>query len=229
MDCVKLVNDALDTLRKEGAIFKESGGKTLIQVNPVQDNPWNFTKKQTMDCMLWKDFLCGVILKELPKEEHFVPSYCANCYKVVIRPETFSELLELEALLKSLNYSSKCGIEVRPFVKGLYGGYFYTEGLDKGLQRLKEIQEYYPDATLKRGCTEFEMNHGPSDKWEVTTQQLELERTVGEMVGIYGDDLIQDLGMVHQKWMDWAYKFDKTFVHELYPKCITYDNIHNSK
>ena len=208
---------------KEGATLKESEGKALIQVNPVQDNPWNFTKKLTMDCMLWKDFLCGVILKELPQEERFVPSYCANCYKVVIRPETFSELLESEALLKSLNYLSKCGIELRPFVKGLYGVYFYTWGLEKGLERLKEIQEHLPSAILKRSCTEFEMNHGPSDKWEVAPYQLELERTVGEMVGTYGDDLIQDLGMVHQKWMDFAYKFDPTFQHELFPKCVEYE------
>ena len=140
MDYVKLVNDALNALEEEGATLTQSNGRTKLKVNPITDSPWNFIKRDPeMNCMLWKTFLYGSILEKLPKEERFVPSHCANCYKVVIRPTTYAALLDLEAIMKELDYPSKCGIETRIFVKGLYGGYFYTWGLRKGLARLNEV------------------------------------------------------------------------------------------
>ena len=224
MNHKKLVRKALRKLRKEGAKLTKEDGKTIVQINPVE-NPWHTIKKDPrMRCLLWETFFYGYILGKLPKEERFVPSHCANCWKVVVRPKTYLELLDVEGTMKSLDYPSKCGIDRRIYVKGLYGGYFYTRGKKKGLERLKEVREHFPSAILKRSCTEFEMNHGPSDKWEVTPKQLELERVVGEMVDTRDNDAEQDIGGVYQKWMDFAYKFDPTFQHELFPKCVEYED-----
>ena len=224
MNPVELVNNALAVLKEEGATFEENEGRTTLTVNEIPNTPWNFIK-QTMEtnCMLWRTFFYHYILEKLPVEELFVPTHCANCYKVVVKVNTHKELLGLETRMKFFDYPSKCGIEKRLYVKGLYGGYFYNQGLESGLERLKEIRRYYPDAILKRGCTEYEFRHGPSDQWEVLPHQLELERVVDEMVGTYVAPSEQDLNSIHQRWEEFAYKHDPTFKMELYPKCVTYE------
>ncbi|NIS52984.1 MAG: hypothetical protein GWN94_18065, partial [Phycisphaerae bacterium] len=69
----------------------------------------------------------------------------------------------------------KCGWEDRDWVHGNYGGYFYCNSKEVGLQRLETVRNAVRknvdygdkiDIFLKRYCTEFELKWGDSAKYE---------------------------------------------------------------
>ena len=64
----------------------------------------------------------------------WVPSKCMGCWKVVVRLKTLKQLFSLLQLQMRMGRPSKCGIEVRESVNGLYGGYFYNHSLEEGLE-----------------------------------------------------------------------------------------------
>jgi len=103
----------------------------------------------------------------------FIPARCMECWKVVVKPRTVEELILLYERMKTMGYYSKCGIEERDYVKGNYGAYFYTQSLEEGLERKKEVRAAVDSVVgenvevyLKRYCTEFEIKTGSSRKYE---------------------------------------------------------------
>jgi hypothetical protein len=104
----------------------------------------------------------------------FVPDKCLQCWKVVVRPKTLFELMQLLNLQIDMNKDEdvhcKCGMEVdRPYVSGHWGGYFYNDSKSKGLDRLNQVRKLVSDnispdikVILKRYCTEFELRFGNS-------------------------------------------------------------------
>ncbi len=112
----------------------------------------------------------------------FIHSYCHECWKVVVKPKTVKQLFQLCDLQSKIDYPAKCGIERRPFVPRLYGGYFYNRSLEAGIECLKKVKREVREkidpsmqVLLKRGCTEFEMKFGASDKWEILPEQIKFE------------------------------------------------------
>lgn len=103
-----------------------------------------------------------VVYRQIFSAFTFVPTYCLDCYKLVVRPQTVKELIQLWELQEELGLPAKCGWESRDWVHGNYGGYFYARGLEHGKQLEKElvpiIKEKCGDVPihLKRFCTEFE-------------------------------------------------------------------------
>ena len=82
----------------------------------------------------------------------------------------------------------KWGRELRPEVNGLWGGYFYCRGVEEGRQRYKEVRELVdkrmsPETPvlLKRYCTEFEIDGGPTSNEspdELTEEEKKIEEEV---------------------------------------------------
>ena len=105
---------------------------------------------------------------------NFIPTVCIRCWKVVVRPKTVIELIQLHNLMEDMNVGKdvycKCGIEIiRPFVTETYGGYFYTNSLEEGLARKEEVQALCDKyirpgikVILKRYCSEWELKYGNS-------------------------------------------------------------------
>jgi hypothetical protein len=135
--------------------------------------PWIFVRPRPFNqCQIWHHILferLGVF-----------PPQCLDCYKVVVKPRNFKEtimLLELQTM-----YSErfcKVGFEERMYTFGSWGGYFYCRGLEEGQEVYEEVRKMVSefispdvDVYLKRGCTEFEMKFGPSDKWEVPPESI---------------------------------------------------------
>jgi hypothetical protein len=177
---------------------------------------------------------------QLPKEEWFVPLGCMDCYKIVVRPRTYDQLLKLEEAQTELGFASKCGVEIRPAVKGLYGGYFYNRGLDEARKKLKTIKRAYDlivreadpfyegiDIIIKRGCTEFEHAIGPSDQWQTTGRQLEVDAEINKRIYWPNDPLPpsqKEIDATHDIWVQFAYKYDPTYDGEpLYPPAVVYE------
>jgi hypothetical protein len=135
------------------------------------DSPWIYTNNNPrMYCDWWQD------VAEIFK---FVPTYCLDCWKVCAKPKSVAQLmLVYKEQIKMVEefgkdkFYCKCGIERRPHVFGNYGAYFYNRSKEEGLDKLDLVRErlHKIDSTmdihLKRGCTEFERNLGPTDTYK---------------------------------------------------------------
>lgn len=234
-------------LLENGGYFLRDDGKIAAQHRISWDQPWHHVRHHPMlKCHTWHEVLFNVISMGLPREERFVPSNCQNCYKVVVRPKTLTQLFALLDLQKQLDRPSKCGIETRETVPALYGGYFYNLGLESGLECYRAVRaavDSYPklgkdvNVLLKRGCTEFEHAIGPSDKWVVTNKQLQIEAILDQILAKDDIDRRQpeyNLRYIHRKWIEWAYFVgDQTYreftAGPLYPDYVTYQHLANNE
>lgn len=197
-------------------------------------NIWRYGAELEFSCTLWKEILFEIVF-----EQKAVPSHCHGCYKVVARPKTLSELVQIESLQQGKEGFgvSKCGIEMRASVPHLYGAYWYCDGLEDGYNMLSRVREALPTipSILKRGCTEYERACGPSDKWSIIPGQLELEALTSKHVDFDPYDIpptlqsppfVEDL---HWTWIKWAYQNgDQTYLEfthgkPLFPDYVTYE------
>jgi len=155
---------------------------------------------------------------------NLIPTYCANCYKVVVVPQTVDELYQLcDMQAQLLGYPCKCGVEIRDDVPRNYGGYFYHQGLERGLKGYKIVRELvskyvggHVPCALKRSCTEIERAFGPSDKWEIPDGQAAFEARVETMF----EEQMKIVGQTEQirrhvknKWVRFAHsRGDMTYL-----------------
>jgi len=183
------------------------------------DTPWDHVVHGAfLDCQRWHTVLFDLFSRTLPPGQSFVPSGCQQCWKVVVRPKTLIGLFALLDLQKHLDRPSKCGIEVRHYVNGLYGGYFYNHSLEEGLDCYKLVREKVDETPhlgkevsviLKRACTEFEKKMGDSSKWTVSARQIHIETLVNKWFS--SNDIVMEQPQhakanVHKKWIEWAYQ-----------------------
>ena len=195
---------------------------------------WRYGPELEFSCTLWKEIMFERVL-----EKKAVPSHCHGCYKVIAKPRTLAELVAIEAFQQTtIGFGrSKCGLEMRTYTPRLYGAYWYCDGLDDGyimLSRVRSIFHNIP-AILKRGCTEYEMEVGPSDKWKITPEQLKLEALTTLHVDfdpydkpdvVQSPPFVEDL---HWTWIKWAYQNgDTTYLQftngkPLFPEYVSYE------
>jgi len=208
----------------------------LQPTDPLHANPslWRFGPQLEFSCTLWKE-----IMFELVFDKAAVPSHCHGCYKVISKPRTLAELIKIETVQQNMKGfgRSKCGIEARDYTPRLYGAYWYCDGLEAGYEMLAKVRAVFPNipTILKRGCTEYEMHCGPSDKWEITDDQLELEALTLAHVDldpynipgeIQPEPFVND---THWLWIKWAFSHgDTTYLQftngvPLHPDYVSYE------
>ena len=168
----------IDDINAKECQYQQDGTYKAVKIFGVE-SPWLFTNIVGSETA---GEGCYRVHKYLFPKLKIIPILCHSCFKVVVKPRTVVQLLELYKLQKKLNLPSKCGIERRSFVTSLYSGYFYNKGIEAGLEcydlirkRVSERIDPSVEVILKRGCTEFEMYHGPSDKWAIPITQKKLE------------------------------------------------------
>lgn len=169
----------------------------------------------------------------------YIPPRCLECWKVVVGPRTLKELFTLVDVEKKLDRPSKAGIEMRAYTGRPYGGYFYNNSLDEGMECYKTVREAVdesisPDVPvlLKRGCTEYEFIAGDSRGWFMNDYANELDNVIETLVE---DDAKSNLPQpeiitrhVHKRWIEYAHKLgDQTYLEytdgkSLYPSYYTY-------
>ena len=193
----------------DGRLFLRYDGKITQTTRLSHDSPWIHQKMApNRNCGLYHIYY---------KAFGFIHSICQECWKVVASPRTLTELDLLKTLQKTLDLPSKCGIEKRETVCGLYGGYFYNDRLEEGRACYRIIRSAIdtvisPDVAviLKRGCSEFELEgkFGDSDKWEVSDDQKKLELILSDLmddnvVKMPQPDHLKD--SIFRTWIHWAY------------------------
>lgn len=199
-----------------GKLFSVSARRNKDFLN--WDTPWVFTNNpEGYSCDWMQDIFTAF---------GFVPRFCQSCWKVVVRPQTLQELMLLYELQKKMVEDNpecycKCGIELRPFVFGNYGGYFYCRSRKIGLERYEQVragvdETISPDVpvTLKRACTEFELQAGPSCMYGVTDDQNYWEEVIEancEITPYGGKQSPEAIVHIIRKWIKHAWSVgDKT-------------------
>jgi len=169
----------------------------------------------------------------------YIPPRCLECWKVVVGPRTLKELFDLVALEKKLDRPSKAGIEMRAYTGRPYGGYFYNNSLDEGLDCYKIVREAVDEALspdvpvlLKRGCTEYEFILGDARGWFMNDYANELDNVIETFVDDDAKSAMPQPDMVtrhvHKRWIEYAYKLgDQTYLDytdgkTLYPSYYTF-------
>jgi len=139
------------------------------------NTPWIHQHQEDMvECELWHELFFPI--------HNMVPTYCQNCWKVVVFIPTVSKLFDLYELQKDLEHPCKCGIEYRFTDERKYGGYFYNWGRQAGEACYKKVRQAVDDrlgedikVILKCSCSEYEIACGPPDDWSATERQIEIE------------------------------------------------------
>ena len=223
-------------LLNNGYHLRMEDGK-FVPNNPAmgEDAPWVYVQPAV-------DARCDVYHRVFFNVLHYVPSYCRQCYKVVVRPLNLVELFDLYEMQRDMGVPCKCGVERRPTTSSLYGGYFYNRGLEEGKVRYKEVRKLVNEqlskktpVILKRACTEFEIgpgSYGPSDQWpECTEDELWFEKYALEHFPRVGfgtpqpDHVTADVMM---QWIGHAYRYGDVTYKEftdgspLFPPYVTY-------
>lgn len=211
MKAKKIIEQAVVRMGYEGIRPGEKNGKIWFDTKQKPGGPWLYIRYMDKNCIFLRTFLYGFVSQHLPAGKRFIPSECMDCYKVVVRPESYDELLELKGIMENLDFPGKCGIEKRESVDALYGGYFYCNGIEEGLKRLDQVRDALKEtkmtAFLKRSCTEYERDFGPSDKWVFTIGQKATEREAKRLIYIDNfkwDQTEEDKESLMAEWKEFA-------------------------
>ena len=150
-----------------------------------------------------------------------VPHGCSACYKVKVVLRTLRELVAAWQIGKKIQCRSKWGTDLgNPFSQNVYAGYLYTSGLE-GARAVFKVMREAVDAdpklgagiamTIKRGCSEYEIEVGPSDRYEFTPEMAELETYLKARFEKPDQPLNQALVLAN--WIDLAYRLgDDTYL-----------------
>ena len=224
--------------------MRQSDGRfVMCEMTDPHESPWHHIRHQPgAKCPYLHHQLFNVISPRTPAGK-FVPRFCQECWKIVIRPHNLKQLFALEKVLVELNWPSKCGVEKRsytPLSKYLYGGYIYSKSAEEGGNRLLKIREVLADTPgledvecyLKRACTEMELAMPHSNEWEVTDEQKRVEDILDWMI-VY-DIVVSETSphlanKVHMGWIEWAAQHgDETYLDytdgvRMVPDCVRYE------
>lgn len=168
----------------------------LIEISPAAysmayNTNWLFFGHNTSlrDCFTWHTIMFNC-------HDKYVPEFCKlRCYKVVVKCRNFADAMHFRnaAIAAPQNVGTltslqgKVGKDVREYTDGFFNGFIYCDGLADAQEKFLIVRElldkHVPNgrnipAIIKRTCTEFEMEHGPTDGefWQSMTEpELELE------------------------------------------------------
>lgn len=205
----------LEPLLNRGFYIDRDTGLIRCEQRREWKTPWIHTNPcQKRRC----SFFFTVLFQTLK----VLPSFCTDCFKVVVRPRSFDELVKLLSLQEEMNLPSKCGLERRAQVHGPYGGYFYCNGEKHGREVHAQVREKVSErispevpVVLKRACTEMEAFFGPSNRWARSERDRRLESLACAWVDMPGASPPQP-GIVklhvYRTWMEAAWAAGDTSV-----------------
>ena len=168
---------------KNGWHWGLDGRFRMNNVTQAYETPWLHAPKH-IPGSLEAGVDCGLltILHNNVFQRRAVPSFCMECYKVVVVPETKEQVHKIAEWQHGTGWACKVGAERRNYTQRKWGAYFYCRGVEEGRDRYKEVRKWVDEnlgenvkVFLKRACTEFEQHMGDSDKWEKIPHQDEIE------------------------------------------------------
>jgi hypothetical protein len=182
-----LIVDRLRTAVQRGDVLMDEQGLYHLPPAGPGASPWltvAVRKGPSPNCRFLMDFLF-----EQAYARSAVPWGCRDCYKVAVAPRTLAQLMALRSSQeRGTGVTAKCGVEVdREITQNLYAGFYYCDGLEQArsvYRRVRNAVDGDPalgpavPMRIKRGCTEYEMHCGPSDRWAFDPAQAEVEASL---------------------------------------------------
>lgn len=233
----RAVADSMAEAVAAGALWPQSDG---VWLRPNVDPTPSDWVKETRDASRKCRFHMGVMFNHVYRKQQ-VPAGCATCFKVKVIPQTLRELVALRDVAHALPFTYKCGLDATsPFTSGIYGGYFYLNGLDAArvaFQLVRDAVDGHPklgpsvSVFVKRGCTEYEIHCGPSDRFTFQSEQAGIETALLSRIRFEPRPL-NDRNRVKQTMVHWiktAYRLgdetyrDFTAGRRLYPAVVRYE------
>lgn len=202
---------------ESGKLIETDDGTLALTATPKPGNTWMFVDNgPSLGCNFLMDFMF-----EHAYAHAAVPHGCHACYKVKVVPRTLRELVAAWQIGKRIQCRSKWGIDLNnPYSQNMYAGYLYTAGLDAARAVFKVVREAVdtdpklgPDVTMtiKRGCSEYEIKLGPSDRYEFTPEMAELEAYL--KARFEQPKKPENRALVLAHWIDLAYRHgDDTYL-----------------
>jgi hypothetical protein len=227
------VGENLQQAIQSGKLIESEDGTLHLAASRVPGTSWVSVKNGPgLSC----SFLIGFMFRHVYREAA-VPDGGSSCFKVKVVPRTLRELVAAWEIGKRIRCLSKWGVDLNnPYSQNVYAGYFYTSGLDAARAVFKVVRDAVnadaklgPDIgmTIKRGCSDYEVLLGPSDRYEFTPEMAELEAYLKER---FESRNVSEPGHhVLAHWIDVAYRMgDETYLdftagRRRRPKTLTYE------
>lgn len=200
---------------KAGHFVDKDTGLVTSHKTPSWDPPWDYVQNDPQ-----RNVMCSR-MHFIFETYNLIPPFCQECWKVVVRPTTLRELFKLRDLQRQMAKEDpqcwcKCGIEVRMYAPGLYGGYFYNNGRAAGEEKYiwvrKAVDEQigqHVGVVLKRYCTEFEKELGDSAEYEPPPHCQDIQNFI--MTTFEEGEPIKQPGIVkmnvYHSWIKFGWKF----------------------
>jgi len=164
-----------------------------------------------------------------------LPYRCLDCWKVVIRPRTLKETVELAEKIYDLGCPYKYGYDTREYTFGGYGIFIYNDSLEEAKDRYEKVLELGApggDRTwIQRGCTEMNHNFGSSSEWKLDEEDIKYQKWLEDtFYSEYSEpdqpEVVREF--IFSRMVRWAYMIGddtyKEFIEEeLYPEVVRYD------
>ena len=197
----------LRPLFAKGACYVREDTKIGVRGINIWDVPWVYTVPE-------KEPYCILSRQVVFPHYGWIPSRCHKCWKVVVRPRALKELFALYELQKQLDLPSKVGLEERPQIHEIYGGYFYNDTLDKARQCKVVVErrvaaDISPDIPIfiQRGCSEYEDKFPDTTAWKISREQKDIETHLAKWLVLETKKADQSelvIRNVKRKWIERA-------------------------
>jgi len=197
---------------KGGWIWGTDGKLRMFRATEPNDSPWIHAPHRIPESEE-AGVDCGIltIMHNHVLQRKAAPTFCMECYKVVIVPKSLEHVHKIHEWQQGLGVACKVGAERRPYTQRVWGAYFYCRGVEQGRERYKQVREWVDEnlgedvvVFLKRACTEFEQNLGDSDQWEKIPNQDEIEKEfLGEVLDYEPFSTYQSDVSQHDTWDIW--------------------------
>ena len=228
------VRESLAAAETTGALIPAGEGLWRLAEHPRPSNWIKVSRDAHRNCKFQM-----VLFNHIYRKQS-VPAGCETCYKVKVVPRSLRELMAVYEVGDALPYTYKCGIDAdSPITAGIYGAYFYLRGLPAARAAYANVRgavdahpKLGPNLTvfIKRGCTEFEVHCGPSDRYAFSEKQRAMEARLRSLVQI-GPAEPETKVQIQQTlahWIRTAYRLgDDTYLdftggRRLYPAVVRY-------
>ena len=234
----KTVEENLRRALESGRLKQTEDGHYYLPQEAEGVSPWiHVSKGPSLDCEFKMSFLF-----EYAYDKSVVPLGCKNCYKVSVTPKSLSQLMALKSVQEKMGRKAKCGVEVdRETTQNIYSGFYYCQGIDEARLVYHEARKVIDENPklgsdvvmhIKRGCTEYELHCGPSDKFQFSSDledlELHLSSKFNRMQKSTKNSFQSRLSSL-ARWIQTAFRIgDNTYLEftdekRLYPKTVRYE------
>ena len=226
------ISDRLEKAIADRKVIQHEDGTYEIAAERAPD--YDFVRvRSNPDC----HFLKGFIFRQAFGEAA-IPAGCLACYKVKVAPRTLRELVAAWQVAQKFDCSSKWGVDLyNKLSQDIYAGYFYLPSLDAARALYKLVRAEFDcnpklgsgvPMRIKRGCSEYEEQIGPSDQWQTTPEMVEFEAYLRERFRNKPKQRVPP-SVVIGRWVDLAFRIgDDTYTDftggkRLHKKSVTYE------